>query len=961
MACRSRFGPRIAPVNRLVAAAAAGDGQARRANQLVSFTLLDQMASQRPPAFRGRTSERESLDRLLERVRGGQSGVLVIRGEAGLGKTALLRHAVAEAAGFKVIQIAGVESEMELPFAGLHQLCAPMLSRLDGLPAPQRNALSIAFGLSFDDAPDRFLVALAALTLLAEVAEERPLLCVVDDAQWLDGASAQVLAFASRRLLAESVAIVFAAREPSDERDLIGLPEIRLGGLDEEDARALLASVVPGPLDERVRDRIVAETRGNPLALLELPRGMVAAELAGGFALPDAADLSGQIEDHYRQRVDALPEATRRLMLLAAADPVGDATLVWRAAQTLGVARAEAEPAAAAELLEIETRVRFRHPLVRSAVYGAAPTAERRAVHGALAAATDPETDPDRRAWHRAHAVTAPDEKVAAELIECASRAQRRGGIAASAAFLERAVTFTSEPGDRAARALTAARAKTRAADFPSAQSLLALADAGPLDDLGKAQVQRMRAQIAFDLRRGGDAPPLLLSAARRLEPLDAELARETYLEALLASIYAGGLWNGRAMAGAGRAARSAPLGPEPLSARELLLVGLATRLTDGYAAAAPRLTEALRAYRAEEPRADGLCVAFNIAAMELWDDAAWLELASTQVALARATGTLILLPYALDYLAGFHVQAGDLIEAERLVTDAEDLGHGMRADTLPYIPLRLAAWRGQASMALELVDAMRRGARRRGEGCALAAADYAAAILHNGLGRYELALDAAAKAAASDDMATSSWALYELVEAASRSGQHEVARDAVDRLSERSRASGTAWATGTEAHSRALIETGSKVDELHRQAIGSLGHTRMVAHLARARLTYGEWLRREGRRVDAREQLRAAHEIFTSMGANGFADRTQRELLATGEKVRKRRDDTRDDLTPQELQIAQLARAGHTNPEIGAELFLSPRTVEWHLRKVFTKLGISSRRGLHDALPSRDREATPA
>src|SRR5450755_3770712 len=388
------------------------------------------MASQRPPAFRGRTSERESLDRLLERVRGGQSGVLVIRGEAGLGKTALLRHAVAEAAGFKIIQIAGVESEMELPFAGLHQLCAPMLSRLDGLPAPQRNALSIAFGLSFDDAPDRFLVALAALTLLAEVAEERPLLCVVDDAQWLDGASAQVLAFASRRLLAESVAIVFAVREPSDERDLIGLPELRLGGLDEEDARALLASVVPGPLDERVRDRIVAETRGNPLALLELPRGMVAAELAGGFALPDAADLSGQIEDHYRQRVDALPEATRRLM-----------------------------PAAAAELLEIEARVRFRHPLVRSAVYGAAPTAERRAVHGALAAATDPETDPDRRAWHRAHAVTAPDEKVAAELIECASRAQRRGGIAASAAFLERAVTFTSEPGDRAARALTAARA----------------------------------------------------------------------------------------------------------------------------------------------------------------------------------------------------------------------------------------------------------------------------------------------------------------------------------------------------------------------------------------------------------------------------------------------------------------------------------------------------------------------
>ena len=919
------------------------------------------MASQRPPAFRGRTSEREALDQMLERVRGGQSGVLVIRGEAGLGKTALLRHAVAEAAGFKVIQIAGVESEMELPFAGLHQLCAPMLSRFDGLPGPQRTALSIAFGRSIGDAPDRFLVALAALTLLADVAEERPLLCVVDDAQWLDGASAQVLAFASRRLLAEAVAIVFAVREPSDERDLIGLPELRLEGLDAQDARALLASVVTGPLDERVRDRIVAETRGNPLALLELPRGMVAAELAGGFAVPDATDLSGQIEDHYRQRVAALPETTRRLMLLAAADPVGDATLVWRAAQTLGVARAEAEPAAAADLLQIDAGVRFRHPLVRSAVYRAAPTVERRAVHAALAGATDPEIDPDRRAWHRAHAVTAPNEEVAAELIECAGRAERRGGIAAAAALLERAVTFSSEPCDRAMRALTAARAKFKAADFPSAQSLLALADAGPLDDLGKAQVQHMRAQIAFDLRRGADAPSLLLSAARRLEPLDAEASRETYLEALLASIYAGGLSSGTDPAGVGRAARSAPLGPEPLSARELLLIGLATRLTEGYAAAAPRLTEALRAYRAEEPRLDGLCVAFNITAMELWDDQAWLELASTQAALARETGTLILLPYALDYLAGFYVQAGDLIEAERLVTDAADLGHGTRADTLPYIPLRLAAWRGQASVALDLVDTMTLGARARGEGCALAAAAYAAATLHNGLGRYDLALDAAENAAASDDMTTSSWALYELVEAASRSGQHEVARDAVDRLSACTRASGTLWATGTEARSRALIESGSKADELHRQAIDSLGKTRMVAHLARARLTYGEWLRREGRRVDAREQLRAAHESFISMGADGFADRAQRELLATGEKVRKRRDNTRDDLTPQEQKIALLAREGHTNPEIGAELFLSPRTVEWHLGKVFTKLGISSRRGLHGALPSRDGEATPA
>jgi DNA-binding CsgD family transcriptional regulator len=920
------------------------------------------MAVQRAPAFRGRTSERESVDRLLANARDGQSGVLVIRGEAGVGKTALLQHAVDAAAGFRVVQIAGVESEMELPFAGLHQLCTPLLSQLAALPEPQRNALSVAFGLALGAAPDHFLVALGALTLLAETADEQqPLLCVVDDAQWLDGASAQVLGFVARRLGAESVAMVFAVREPSDERQLAGLPALKLGGLDDADARALLASVVSGRLDERVSDRIVAETRGNPLALVELPRGMVAAELAGGFALPAAADLEGQIEKHYRERVDALPEATRRLMLVAAAEPVGDAALVWRAARTLGIESVAAEPAAAAQLLEIGARVRFRHPLVRSAVYGGAPTSDRRTVHGALAAATDPESDPDRRAWHRAHAATAPDDEVAAELIDAASRAQGRGGIAAAAAFLERAVAFTSGADEKASRALTAARAKFEAADVASAQFLLALADAGPLDAVGKAQVERMHAQIAFDLRRGSDAPALLLSAARRLEPLDVELARETYLEALLAAIYAADLASGTTAAEVGRAARSAPLGPEPLRARELLLVGLATRLTDGYAAAAPALTRALRAYRAEEPRLDWLDVAFDITAMELWDDEAWLELVSTQADRAHATGTLVLLPYAVDYLAGFHVQAGDLSLAEGLLADAGALDNRIRADTLPYIPLRLAAWRGESSAAWELMRSMMRGARERGEGCAVAAANYAAAILYNGLAQYELALGAAQKAVASDDVATASWALYELVEAASRSEEPEVARDAADRLSERTAASGTAWAKGTDASSQALVAEGDVVEDLHRSAIEWLGQTRMASQLARARLTYGEWLRREGRRVDAREQLRAAYEFFTSMGAAGFADRARRELLATGEKVRKRSAETRDSFTARELQIARLARDGRTNAEIGAALFLSPRTVEWHLRKVFTKLGISSRRGLGDALRTRDDQISGA
>ncbi|HEY3944617.1 MAG TPA: AAA family ATPase [Solirubrobacteraceae bacterium] len=919
------------------------------------------MAVQRPPAFLGRSVERDVLDRLLATARGGQSAVLVIRGEAGIGKTALVGYAARQAAGFRVAQIGGVEAEMELPFAGLHHLCAPMLAQLDALPAPQQNALRVSFGLSSGDAPDRFLVALAALTLFAEVAEERPLLCLVDDAQWLDAATSQVLGFIARRLLAESVAIVFTVREPSDDRELADLPELSLGGLQDDDARALLSAVIPGRLDDRVRDRVVAETRGNPLALAELPRGRSTGELAGGFVLPDAGTLPSQIEDHFRERIAALPESTQGLMLLAAADPVGDATLLWRAAATLGVEPQAAEPAAGEQLLEIGAQVRFRHPLVRSAAYRAATAADRREVHGALAAATDPETDPDRRAWHRAHAAIAPDEEVAGELIDSASRAQGRGGIAAAAAFLERAVTFTPDPGERASRALTAAQMKLEAGDPSAAGSLLAAADAGPLDELGQARAERVHAQMAFDARRGSDAPPLLSRTAQRLESLDVELAREAHLEALVAAIYAARLATDPAPADIARTALSAPLGPEPLPGRQLLLLGLATRLTDGYSAAAPMLVAALRAYLAEDRQVDWVVwVAYSLAAMDLWDDDAWLELSVSQAELARATGTLILLPFALDYLAGFHIQAGNLSLASALLEEAQSLDLGVRAETLPYIQLRLAAWRGDVATVLNLVEVMIGGARSRGEGCAITAAEYATAILYNGLGDYELAFEAARKAAAADEIATSSWALYELVEAAARSGRQEVARESLDQLRERTGASGTSWATGTEARARALLADGESAEDLYREAIEALGQSRMAAHLARARLSYGEWLRREHRRVDAREQLRQAYDVFAAMGADGFAERARRELLATGEKVRKRRDDTRDDLTPQEKRIASLARHGRTNPEIGAELYISPRTVEWHLRQVYTKLGISSRKGLRGALRTPDRETTP-
>src|SRR3954454_1217594 len=733
---------------------------------------------------------------------------------------------------------------MENPFAGLASPCAPMLGQLDALPGPQQNALQVSFGLSSGDAPERFLVALAALTLFAEVAGERPLLCLVDDAQWLDAATSQVLGFVARRLLAESVAIVLTVREPSEKRELADMPKLSLGVLQDDDARALLSAVIPGRLDNRVRVRLVAATRGNPLALVELPLGRSIGELAGGFVLPGAGTLPSQIEVHFGQRIAALPEATQRLMLLAAADPVGDATLLWRAAATLGVERQAAEPAAGERLLEIGAQVRFRHPLVRSAAYRAALATDRRAVHRALAATTDPATDPDRRAWHRAHAAIAPDEEVAGELIDSASRAQGRGGIAAAAAFLERAVTFTPDPGQRASRALTAAQMKLEAGDLSAAGSLLAAADAGPLDELGQARAQRVHAQIAFDMRRGTDAPPLLVRTAQRLESLDVELARETHLKALVSVIHAGRLATDPTPADVGRAALSVPLGPEPLPARHLLLRGLATRLTDGYAAAAPTLTAALRAWHAEERHLDWSWVAYSLAAVDLWDDDAWLELASSQAELARATGTLILLPFALDYLATFHVQAGDLSLASALIEEAQSLDLGVRAETLPYIPLRVAAWRGDVSTALDLVDVMIAGAGSRGEGSALTAAEYATAILYNGLGEYELAFEAAQKAAAADEIATPSWALCELVEAAVRSGRQEIARKSVDQLRERTGASGTAWAKGTEASASALLEDGDSAEHLHREGIEALGQSRMAAHLARARLCYGEWLR---------------------------------------------------------------------------------------------------------------------
>ena len=909
--------------------------------------------------LQGRAPECRALDGLLRAARAGRSGTLVLYGEPGIGKSALLDYVAERAAGWLVTRAAGVEQEMELPFAGLHQLCAPMLSHVQRLPHPQQAAINAAFGLSNGGSPDGFLIGLATVGLLAEAAAERPVVCLIDDVQWLDQASVQALAFAVRRMQAERAAFVFAARSSQDE--LSGLPVTTLAGLDLPAAGRVLLSGVRGRLDPQVRDQLVAETHGNPLALLELPRGLTPAALAGGFGLPTKVSLANRIEDAFLTRLHALPSAAQRLLLTAAAEPTGDLTLLWRAAGLLGIPSDAAAAAEESELIEFGMRVRFRHPLVRSAIYGAASPADRREAHGALADATDRHTDPDRAAWHSAQATLEPTEEVAAELVRSADRAQARGGVAAAAAFLQRAAELTPDAGARSARALAAAQAKFDAAAPEVALDLLAAADLGPLDSLQRAHAERLRARVAFSRSRGAAAAELLFAAGRRLEPLDASLARDTYLEGLGASIFAGRFEGERLLKEgvvAARAARPAPGAPRGV---DLLLDGLVTRFTDGYAAAVAPLRRALRAFWEEPAKdADGtrwrwlwlVCpVTPEPLAPELWDDEAWEELSSRAVSLAREAGALSVLPIALSYRACVHVQAGEFAAAAALIEEAGELSRASGSAPLRYVWLALLAWRGREAEALRLIAADITDAIARGEGRAVGLAEYASAVLYNGLGRYETALAAARRACEFDDLGFYGWALTELIEAAVRGGHLGSAATALDLLAGRTRASGTNWARGMEARSRALVSTGADADAAYRKAVDLLGRSRMTVHQARAHLVYGEWLRRENRRTEARAQLRAAFGMFDRMGAAGFAQRARRELAAAGEEARGGAAKTFRDLTTQEAQIAAMARGGLTNPEIASRLFISSRTVEWHLGNVYAKLGVANRRELRAAL----------
>ena len=911
----------------------------------------------RQPALRGRADECALLDTLVDAIRRGQGQSLVVRGEAGIGKTALLEYLVRSASDLTVLRAVGVESEMELAYAGLHQICAPLLDRLDRLPTPQRQALEIAYGLSVGGAPDRFLVGLAVLSLLSEAADERPILCVVDDVQWLDRASALTLAFVARRLLAERVGVVFAARDPGGE--LAHLPELEVRGLLKDDARALLGATVWLRLDERVRDRIVAETHGNPLALLELPRGLTARQLAGGFGLVEAQGLAGRIEESFVRRVETLSDDARRLLLVAAAEPVGDPLLLLAASERLGIA-VSAVDSETDGLLALGERVTFRHPLVRSAVYRAATKEQRREVHLALAEATDGSVDPDRRAWHLATAAAGPSEPVAAALEQSASRAQARGGLAAAAAFLHRAVALSGDPKLRVRRALAAAQASLHAGIFEDALELLALAEASTPDERQMAQVELLRGQIAFASSLGTTAPPLLLKAAQRLERLDPELARETYLDAWGAAFFAGRLACAGSLVEVSRAARSAPRPTRPVRPSDLLLDGLTTLITEGRAAAAPVLRQATATFADEaSPGQENFRWGWLTTTPPnvLWDEDSWHAISARNLKEARDAGALARLPIDLADWAIFVTSCGDFGAAAVAIAEAEAITKATGTHMAPYAQLLLAAFRGQRA-ALPLIESTIRDAGTGGQGLSVQWAEWVSAILFNGLGRYDRALAAAQRAAEeTPQLQFSPWALTELTEAAVRTARPDVAADALERVMAATAPSSTDWGLGIQARCQALLSKGESAERLHREAIERLARTRRRPDLARAHLLYGEWLRRENRRVDARVPLRAAHDQFASIGMKAFAERARGELLATGEKVRERTVATRDVLTAQERQIARLAREGLSNPDIGARLFLSPRTVEWHLRNVFTKLDIRSRRELADAMPGSEME----
>jgi DNA-binding CsgD family transcriptional regulator len=907
-----------------------------------------------------RELERGQIDRVLELARQGRSAALVLQGEPGTGKTTLLDYAVESGGDFQIIRLLGIESEAELGFASLHQLLLPFAAGLRSLPAPQRDALGGALGLRRADSPDRFLLALAALTMLARAATKQPLLCIVDDAQWLDRESAGVMGFIARRLSADAIAMLFAVRDPAERTaDLEGIPWVQIQGLPPEEAGRLLASAVAGRVDRGVSEQIIAQTGGNPLGLIELGGELSREQLAGEISLPELLPVGASLQARYLRQIGSMPAETRVFLLAAAADPTGDPALLWRAGEFLGFDVRAAAPAEAEGLLRFSPLVSFRHPLIRSAVYHGAALAERVRVHEALARATDPEAAADLRAWHRAEAAMAPDESVASELERAADRARVRGGWAASARFLARAATLTPDADERFRRVLAAARAEATAGASVRAQALLDSV-AGQLDDPVKhAAALRVQGTIRYALDQAAEAASVLLDAARRLAPLDTALARATLLEALAAARISGRLAKiGAGDADIAHAARSLPL-PLPADATigDLVLDADATLLLDGHEAAVPVVKRAVAAILEAPISSAELLTLTGVgctAASALGDDHALYSLANWLEVQARDQGAVLPLSIALIFSGFSELFAGHLSQAHARYAERAAI-EAARGGSCEVGEALVLAWRGRPDEARAQAVAAAQVAVEQGEGWKLALLDYARAVLALGMGHYEEVL-AASPHGFEENVLLRTFALPDLIEAAVRCGERETAERALATVASRAAASPTPLMLGLLARSRALL--GSDPEASYSEAIGYLKQARGRVHHARAELLYGEWLRREKRQRDAREHLQAAYGVFRDIGADGFAERARLELAAAGGTARPPGSFPGDGLTPQELQVATLAAAGFTNLEIGSRLFISPKTVDYHLGKVFRKLGVGSRRQLARVL--FDQAAAP-
>jgi DNA-binding CsgD family transcriptional regulator len=902
-----------------------------------------------------RSAEKQALSGLLDSVRQGMSGALVLRGEPGVGKSALLAYAGQHAEDTQVVRMVAVESEKNLGFAAVHQLLMPFLPFGDRLPEPQCRALGVAFGLVSGPPADRFLVGLAVLTLLSDVAETRPVLCVVDDAQWLDAESADLLSFVARRLLADRVGLLFGIRETADAEEprLLDLPSLRISGLPEQAAHELLATSISQPIDPSVAARIVAETEGNPLALVEAARELDWDQLGGRAPLPDPLPVGHRLELTFRRRVRELPPDTQALLLLAAACAPGQGHLLWQAAAELGIPESASLPAEAAGLVDFSPQARFSHPLIRSAVYHGATATERRLAHRALASASDPELDVVSRAWHLAAAATRRDEGVAAELDAAARRTRSRGGYAATAVLLERAAQLTPAAESRAERQLAAAETHVLAGTMDRADVLAVEATRGLRNPLSAAQATHLRGRIQAACGRVAEAVVALVNAAERLRLLDPHAAREALLSALESAAFAG--WASSALLLeeiARTAGRLPPTGDPPDSVPNLLLRAHTARLTRGYAAGVPAMRAAVLAVLGEDLDADLVLRHFElttIGAVDLLDDAAVEALTTRWIEQARESGALAKLASGLAFRSTFvDGQSGRLAAAWTVDAEARELGEVTHNPAV--VPptgahrVILLALSGREAEARETAAAVAREAPTRGAAGEAALAAYGLGVLEIGLGNYAAAVGCLEPAYKDDTPLIGTYALPDLVEAAARGGRRGLAQSALQRLADRAGSTATPLALGLLARSEALLANPDEAEPKYEAALPLLGRTLAAPQLARAHLLYGEWLRRQRRRRESRDQLRQALDMFEGMGLDAFAERTRVELRATGERVLRRRVGTPPELTPQEAQIAALVSRGQANREIATQLFVSPSTVEYHLRKVFRKLGLTSR-----------------